>query len=681
MPARLAQYLIARGLITEEQAEQSLHKLTSEGGALDTVLLDQRLVSEAQLLEALSDISGQRSVNLGDFEINHSVSSLVPAKIAERLGITPLSIEGGVLHVACTYPVPARELGEVGFLLGKKLELWVALDFRVRQWLHGLYGLPLSRRYTDLLAAFKADPAEAPSTVVQEPSLEEALARDMVERLATSVIGEPIPLHAKKADGREPLIKGGPATRGEAPGYDDGPDWSLQQAREALKAAQSDPEAALEVVLTFAEHTFEFSAVFAVQHGLALGRNVRAAGWTPEDIQKISLPLDVFSVFRTVMLSRGSYVGPPPPDAFTGFFLQRMGRTPRIIFLFPVESRARVILMLYGDSGSEPISQRRLSDFLLFCQSLPGALSRAAPRTQPRPVASRSDRARLHEQDFPQLFAQLTGPDVDERAIAMGTLASAPSLFAPKLIAQFPGPTSWSRGLVSSLPDASELGPIPAVIVQMGTAGAAALAPLLDSLQLDTRYWAILTAGNFPAPDFIDGLRRALFDPDPDIASAARAAARNSTHLPQFELVLRDLRRDLTTREGHRRARAAQALGVLHDREVIDALIGLVGSDDLECAQAAAQALTEITKASFGTNARQWMLWWAENRDRDRHQWLLAGLRHPNLEIRSRSVEELQGVVGTGADALGYRPEAPEAEREAAVQRWEDNLKALPGRL
>jgi hypothetical protein len=44
-------------------------------------------------------------------------------------------------------------------------------------------------------------------------------------------------------------------------------------------------------------------------------------------------------------------------------------------------------------------------------------------------------------------------------------------------------------------------------------------------------------------------------------------------------------------------------------------------------------------------------------------------------------VEELQGVVGTGADALGYRPEAPEAEREAAVQRWEDNLKALPGRL
>lgn len=681
MPARLAQYLIARGLVTAEQAEQSLHKLAVEGGALDTVLLEQRLVSEAQLLEALADISGQRSVNLGDFEINHSVSSLVPAKIAERLGITPLSIEGGVLHVACTYPVPARELGEVGFLLGKKLELWVALDFRVRQWLHGLYGLPLSRRYADLLAAFKPDPAEPTSTVVQEPSLEEALARDMVERLATSVIGEPIPLHAKKADGREPPVKGSRAIRGEAPGYDDVPDWSLQQAREELRAARNDPEAALEVVLTFAEHTFEFSAVFAVHHGLALGRNVRADGWTPEDIQKISLPLDVFSVFRTVMLSRGSYVGPPPPDAFTGFFLQRMGRTPRVIFLFPIEWRARVILMLYGDGGSEPISQRKLSDFLLFCQNLPAALSRVALRTQPRPATSRSDRSHPREQDFPQLFAQLTGPDVDERAIAMQVLASAPSLFASKLIAQFPGPTSWSRGLVSSLPDASELGPIPAAIVQMGTAGVAALAPLLDSVQLDTRYRAVLTAGNFPAPDFIDGLRRALFDPDPDIASAARAAAQNSTHLPQFELVLRDLRRDLTTREARRRARAAQALGVLHDREVIDGLIGLVGSDDLECAQAAAQALTEITKASFGTNARQWMLWWAENRDRDRHQWLLAGLRHPNLEIRSRSVEELQGVVGTGADALGYRPEAPEAEREAAVQRWEDNLKALPGRL
>src|SRR5260370_9431227 len=182
MPARLAQYLIARGLITAEQAEQNLQKVAVEGGALHTVLLGQRLVSGAQLLEALADISGQRSVNLGDFEINHSVSSLVPAKIAERLGITPLSIEGGVLHVACTYPVPARELGEVGFLLGKKLELWVALDFRVRQWLHGLYGLPLSRRATHLLVELKADPAEAPSTVIQEPSLEEALSRDMVDR-------------------------------------------------------------------------------------------------------------------------------------------------------------------------------------------------------------------------------------------------------------------------------------------------------------------------------------------------------------------------------------------------------------------------------------------------------------------------------------------------------------------
>src|SRR5260370_15414979 len=234
MPARLAQYLIARGLVTAEQAEQSLHKLAVEGGALDTVLLEQRLVSEAQLLEALADISGQRSVNLGDFEINHSVSSLVPAKIAERLGITPLSIEGGILHVACTYPVPARELGEVGFLLGKKLELWVALDFRVRQWLHGLYGLALSRRYTDLLATFKADPAEGTSAVVEEPSLEEALARDMVERLATSVIGEPIPLDAKKTDGRERLIKGSPATRNEAPGYHDGPDWSFHQTPQAL---------------------------------------------------------------------------------------------------------------------------------------------------------------------------------------------------------------------------------------------------------------------------------------------------------------------------------------------------------------------------------------------------------------------------------------------------------------
>lgn len=117
-----------------------------------------------------------------------------------------------------------------------------------------------------------------------------------------------------------------------------------------------------------------------------------------------------------------------------------------------------------------------------------------------------------------------------------------------------------------------------------------------------------------------------------------------------------------------RRSLAARALGVLHDREAIEGLVGLTGSDELMTAQAAAEALREITRQNFGLNPRQWQKWWAENRGRRRIEWVVAALRHPELELRMAAIEELTRVLN---DAMGYVPDAPEPEREQATQRWE----------
>ncbi len=61
-------------------------------------------------------------------------------------------------------------------------------------------------------------------------------------------------------------------------------------------------------------------------------------------------------------------------------------------------------------------------------------------------------------------------------------------------------------------------------------------------------------------------------------------------------------------------------------------------------------------------------MWWADNRQRRRADWLVAALRHPELDIRLAAIEELSRVL---SDTLGYYADAPEPEREAAVRRWE----------
>ena len=99
MPARLVQTLVARGLLPAERADEAVRRQAAEGGALDTHLLELGLLErgpldEAGLLQALGEASGYRPVNLADFEPNPDVASFIPPKIAERLCVVPLSLDG-----------------------------------------------------------------------------------------------------------------------------------------------------------------------------------------------------------------------------------------------------------------------------------------------------------------------------------------------------------------------------------------------------------------------------------------------------------------------------------------------------------------------------------------------------------------------------------------------------------
>lgn len=506
---------------------------------------------------------------------------------------------------------------------------------------------------------------------------------------------------------------------------EDVPEWTLAQARTALKEATRDRDRLVDTALRFGRRTFDYVAAFAVMRGAAVGWDARGEGLGSEALAQVSIPLDVSSVFRTVAVTRGSYAGPMPPDSLTRHYLELFGRqTPRTLFLYPVEVRGRLVAVLYGDCGQKPISQRRLSDYILFCQDLPAAFQEllvyrkqrvgelrsasmdfdvdlaeptpASPTPAPSapapslaaglgwtPFSTRSSGAlgraatlaplvmsqeERPPPDFGPLLKRLTGPDANQRANAMAELARSPEASAKVLVTHFPGPTAWSRLPVVDLPEADELGPIPGALSRLGRSAAQALGPLLDSNEPDTRYFALLTAGSLPFVELVDGVLRGLFDYEPDISSAARVAAAALKHLPRMDAARRELRQELTSRDALRRSLAARALGALHDRESIEGLINLTGSDDGMCAQAAAEALREVTRATLGLDRRAWTAWWADNRSRRRAEWLVAALRHPEVEVRLAASEELSRGLN---DTLGFYADAPEGEREPAVRRWE----------
>ncbi len=749
MTARLEDVLLARGLLSPERVAEALRDHALGGGQLDTVILELGGLSERELLSALAEAAGAQPLHLGDYEPNLAVAAELPADIAERLDVVPVSTEGQTLHVASSYPVPELELRALGEMQHRQIVPWVAISARVRDWLSVLYGLPLPAREAAVLAALEphrplplplAVPTEtSPDSLDEGLTLEELLAKDVLAREDVARQKTPPPRPAPAAPVPETPAGPGPAPRARAkteqafpmlgtagfPLAPPGPkapsstvaavEWTLEEARSALRAVTSEREAIKDVALRYGRQTFDYLAAFAVVHGQAVGWDARGEGADKGRLQQLSVPLDVPSLFRTVALAHAAYAGPVPKDTKTRDVLLQLRRAPRTVFLHPVEVKGRLVALVYGDRAGKPVSQRRLAEFRLFCQELSGAFSEllvlrrqlgraagaaevpppvalpetAAARTAPpggldwapgvraaadslgrattRPGPGQPEGARPPP-DFQPLLARLLGSEPAQRARAMAELARTPEPSARVLAEAFPGPTAWSRVPVEEMPVADELGPIPAALVRLGRAGASALAPLLDAPSADTRYFALLTAGNLPFPELVPGVLRGLFDLVPELSSAARMAARALRRLPRFEAAMPSLRQELAARDPMRRILAARALGALRDRLSVEGLIGLTGSDDVLCATAAAEALFEITRASFALTKRAWVAWWAENRRRSRSQWLLAALRHPEVAVRRAAAEELTTALG---ETLGYSADAPEKTRELAVQRWE----------
>ncbi len=730
MTERLEEHLVARGVLSQERADDALRSQALVGGAMDTLLLEMGALREQDLVTALGEVSGLQPIYLADYVPNPAMASALPREDADRLNIAPLSVESDLLHVAVAHPVPMRGLELLVRKLGRSVAPWVSTDVRVRAWRSQIYGTPLPARDAALLGTLG-------------PTLEERLATEMAERAARSVADEPVPLVKARPSTAPPpapatlpgdppgasaepagtlleALEAGvaaaepelpawqtesPRSRGqrrprdpareETTGGDAVVDWTLSEARTALRAVAGDREGLKDVVLRYARRALDFVAAFAVVRGAAMGWDACGDGAEDISIQQVCFPLDAPSVFRTATLAHSCYAGPVPADALSRQILASLRRAPRSVFVFPVEVRGRLVALLYGDRGERAVSQRRLSDLILFCQDLgqafaelivlrkqrrfsdeeppaeqPGALTfDGAPRSTPGTLDRAPPPAALG--DLGPVLERLVGSDATARASAISELTRAPDAAARALAAQFPGPSAWSRVPVQELPAPDELGPVPAGLARLGAAGARALVRFLDAPEPEVRYVALLTAGSLPHAELVPGVLRGLFDAEPDVSSAARAAATALRRLTRFQSALPDLRQELVAKEPERRVLAARALGMLHDRPSIEGLIGLTASDDALSAQAAAEALIEITRASFGTSTHAWMAWWAENRGRRRVQWLLAALRNPEGWLRAVAMEELAGALG---DTLSYSPDAPERERLEAIARWEQAL-------
>jgi hypothetical protein len=234
---------------------------------------------------------------------------------------------------------------------------------------------------------------------------------------------------------------------------------------------------------------------------------------------------------------------------------------------------------------------------------------------------------------------------------------------------QFPGALVFDiRGPHDTIPPLSEHSELLHCLIEFGADACTAVAVRLDDPDTRIRYYAVKFFGDTYCPRFVPQVVKRLYDSDALIRLTSIDVLQTYRKTPAFNKMLAELRSGLKNTEPNQQAIAAALLGNFKDRDALPLLTGLLKSSQKMVSRAAAESLSYITKQDFGTSERKWLKWWRIHKGQNRIQWLIAGLRSKNRDIRFSSAHELYQLT---QEYFGYYYDSRKDEREKAVRRWE----------
>jgi type IV pilus assembly protein PilB len=137
---KFGELLLRTGKIDQQQLQEALAYQKEQGGRLGTALVKLTYITENQLVDALSQHFGVPSVDLTEIEIDEVVVKIIPADIARKYTIVPVSKAGATVTVAMLDPSNVFAMDDVKFMTGYKVEPVVAAETGIRGAIDKYYG-------------------------------------------------------------------------------------------------------------------------------------------------------------------------------------------------------------------------------------------------------------------------------------------------------------------------------------------------------------------------------------------------------------------------------------------------------------------------------------------------------------------------------------------------------------
>ncbi|MBN1961357.1 MAG: HEAT repeat domain-containing protein [Deltaproteobacteria bacterium] len=353
MPQQLTQVLLENRIISVETLNEALQRQVIFGGSIDTNIFEVSDTSEHILLKYLGIVTGLPTIDKQQIDqIAEHIPRLFPLVFAETYHLVPFRLVEQELLVLLNEAPDQQLLERISERLRLKAVAVVTTEVRLHYAMHHVYGTALLPRFANLLKRLDGD---LPTSFSE--SNEHVLSWGLTQSVIT------------------PTSKLGNKQR-----------QSLD-VRSVLKRldAAIDRDNIVEALLGAAISVFEFAGLFAIH-------SERINGWrgaTPADTQRvarISLSVELPSVFQTIYATGGHYLGPLIQNSINTKLLDDMGREiPRAALLAPIFIGDKMAAILYADNGKRVVSSRRVAAILLLIQRTGVAFERLIRRQKQNP--------------------------------------------------------------------------------------------------------------------------------------------------------------------------------------------------------------------------------------------------------------------------------------------------------
>jgi len=131
---------VERGLLTPEQAEDSVKQAARGEKPIEQVLVDSLVVDEESFIRVVADSIGAESYNLQEFAPDTTVLGLIPSGLARLHGAMPIMGSGNTIIVALADPLNPQTIEDLRFALGREIQIMVAFPSRVTNLIREHYG-------------------------------------------------------------------------------------------------------------------------------------------------------------------------------------------------------------------------------------------------------------------------------------------------------------------------------------------------------------------------------------------------------------------------------------------------------------------------------------------------------------------------------------------------------------